>query len=532
MKNKILHIVPFFLLLLVTNCTEEFEEINTDKTKLMQVSESEMAQLFTTAQIWGMCWLHSGRTTYWANSFCGYFTTAETSNEQMKINVSHVQATFRDIYTKAVPAIELILSTAKDKNKGAYHLAKIWKGYMMYQVADVWGPVPYSEAGNGKDVVPYESVKDIYYKILQEVTEAVDYFKSELQKNPNLNIFGKGDIIYNGNIAKWIKFANTMRLRLAIRISNVDPEKARIEAEAAINGPMMEENTDNAWVTDLASFNSSRYNALAQVSTWYQLMMTTSMESFLKGYNDPRMPVFFSPVENQNIRNCPDEIKSNIGGYHGLCSGYAASDYAFYRMYSRPGPMWVGPAVDPYKVPLHVKFAAETWFLKAEAALRGWNMGNTAKYFYEKGIEVSLRQWIPSITDQEITAYINGITPPANPDNYPYYDVAITDVPVKFADNYEKQYEQILTQKWLALFPDSWEAWAEYRRTRLPKIFPKKNSMNVDVDVSKGQIITRLVYPDSEKQLQPEQIENAIELLKGPDSFSTPLWWDTNINGE
>ena len=530
MKKNIIFILTA-ILLINTECTKNFDEINTDKTELMEVTTKELAELYTYSQIWGLTWLHSGYTTYWANSFCGYFATQETSNEQMSIVLSKVNSTFKNYYTKSIAPIVSILSF-KDENPDAYYLALIWRSYVMYQLADTWGPIPYFEAGNGGDVVPYDSVEDIYYDIFDCLEEAVDYFTEELADDSDLNVFGENDIIYGGDISKWVKFANTMRLRLAIRISNVDPDKAQVEAEAAVQGDLLEENDDNAWVdADVVEGFSDRYNALARISTWDQVVMTTSMESFLKGYNDPRMEVFFSPVEENSAVDYPEDIQSNIGGYHGIASGYATSDYIYFSMYSQPGPMWYGDDIDPYAVAFHVKFAAETWFLKAEGAWRGWSMGGTAQEFYEKGIETSITQWRKNeISDDSIQSYINSTATPINPENYPYYDETLTDIPVKFSSNSDEQFEQIITQKWLALYPDSWEAWAEYRRTRLPQIFPKKNSQNDDVDVNQGQIITRLTYASSEVTSQPEEITKAIILLGGDDTNSTPIWWDVNDN--
>lgn len=538
MKNK--NIMYKILFLLVTlfimniSCTDNFYDINTNKTQMMKVTDMELAGLFTNAQISGVCWLSSdqyGRgTTNWANPFSGYFTTAAASMEQMSLNIGHIKTVFTKFYSTSIPAIVAIQTNAKENNPAAYHIAAIWKAYVIYHIADVWGPVPYTNAGNGQAEVPYESVKDIYYSIFDDVTEAVNYLTVQVQSNPNLNVFGTGDIIYNGNVSKWIKFANTMRLRLAVRISNIDPEKAKTEAEAAVKGAMLESNDDNAWITNLPSFNGLQ-NGLARVSTWYNCMMTTNMESFLKGYDDPRLPKFFSPVEDQKIDGTPAEIQANVGGYNGLTPGYADSDYAYYRMYSMPGPLWFGKSVVTTTVPIHIKFAAETYFLKAEGAWRGWSMGGTAETFYNKGIELSVKQWRSDLTDTQVNAFINSTKTPVDPDNYPYYDKATTDIPVKFSTDKTRQYEQIITQKWLALYPDSWEAWAEYRRTRLPKLFPKKFSANTDVDVTRGQILTRLIYPDNEIASQPEEIAKAIELLGGPDKFSTPIWWDVNKNG-
>ena len=157
--------------------------------------------------------------------------------------------------------------------------------------------------------------------------------------------------------------------------------------------------------------------------------------------------------------------------------------------------------------------------------------GGTAQSYYEKGIETSIKQWRgTTVSSSEISQYINSTATPVAPDNHPYYDPPASDIPVKFSTDRSKQYEQIITQKWIALFPISIEAFAEYRRTRLPKLYTKKHSVNANINPALGQIVTRLPFVDREKATQPDEIEKAIQLLGGPDLESTPLWWDINPN--
>ena len=527
--------IPLILIMIVYSaCTDKFEEYNTDKTQLMEVTNKEFAGLFTTALIKGCCLLTSdqysrGKSNI-SDHFSGYTVIGGVDREQNVFQLSHQETVFKDFYRSAIPAVVAIQNKAIKDNLVAYHVATIWKGYVIHRLVDAWGPLPYKEAGNGSDVVPYESVKDVYYEIFDDLTAAVDYLTTEVAKNPDLNVFGKGDIIYNGNVLKWIKFANTMRLRLACRISNIDPDKAKIEAEAAVKGVMMDSNDDDAYITDLPSFIGLQ-NGMCRIGGWHQNSMSTSMESVLKGYNDPRMQEYFSPVKKETTVSIP-EIMANIGGYHGMAPGFTSADFVAFKLYSNFGPRWAGENVVSTAVPINVANSAETYFLKAEGVWRGWNMGGTAQSFYEKGIEISIRQWRgKDYPVADINEYINSTATPIAPDNYPYYDPAMTDIPVKFASDREDQYEQIMTQKWLALYPDSWEAWTEYRRTRLPKIYPKKNSMNPNIDVSKGMIVTRLPYPAIEKNGQPEEYAKAVGLLGGPDLESTPLWWDVNKNG-
>jgi hypothetical protein len=521
-------------MLFIFSCTDNFTEYNTDKSQMMAVGPKQLAGLFSRAQIQYCSWLstdnYSRMSSTMANHFCGYVVCGIYNQEQNVMNTGWQNNGFNTIYSTVIPPLQSIFDVSRDGvNDDAYNVALIWKVCALHRVTDLWGPVPYSKAGSGEAVVPYESQKDVYYMMFEDLDNAITALTAALQKTPGLNVFGAGDMIYNGDVAKWIKLGNSLRLRLAIRLSNIDPAKAQAEAEAAIKGIMMETNADDA----LLAVNKwgSGGNGMPRMESFYQDVMSASMESLLKGYNDPRMQEFFSPVSPANITDAfPAELKTNANGYHGMANGSEPTHFSYFKSYSKYGPRFKDG--NQLITPINIMNASETYFLKAEGAWRGWNMGGTAQSFYEKGIEISIKQWKgAAFSTTAINDYINGTTTPVAPENYPYNDPAMTDIPVKFSTDKTKQYEQIMTQKWLGLFPISFEAFAEYRRTRLPKIYTKKYSANANVSITAGQIVTRLPYPTGEKTSQPQEIEKAIVLLGGPDLETTTLWWDVNKNG-
>ncbi len=170
--------------------------------------------------------------------------------------------------------------------------------------------------------------------------------------------------------------------------------------------------------------------------------------------------------------------------------------------------------------------AEEAWFLRAEGALFGWNMGGTAKELYEGGITASMNQW--GITDAAaITAYINSTNVPIAPNDF-LNSPAVSDAPVKFAADLATQKEQVGIQKWLALFPDGYEAWADYRRSRAFVLYPVANSDNPDITNTTTQWIRRIPFLLSETQNNKAAVEAAVPLLGGPDKVTTPVWWDKN----
>jgi len=524
-----------FLFLALFSCTDNFMEINTNETQFMELTAKEYGELFFRAQHKGLAWqttddgsrMHSTHVSH----YCGYTACGIYAYDQNQLNSGWERAGFTDIYVDALPCLISMMEVSEEAGDvGVYNLALIWKVFLMQKITDIWGPTPYVEAGSGNQTVPYDTQKDIYYMMFDELTSAVKALNGLLKEDPSLNLFGENDNIYGGDVSKWVKFANTLRLRMAIRISNVDPTKAKTEAEAAVAaGDMLEDNTDDALFSVVEI--SSEGNGLPRLESFNQDVMSTTMESFMKGYNDPRMEEYWAPVEDGDIvKTYPDEYKNNIGGYHGFASGSEPAEYNYFYAYSLYGPRFKDG--NQYVTPINVMNAAETWFLKAEGAWLGWSMGGTAQEFYEKGIEISIKQWRgTSFSSTEINSYINSTATPIAPDNYPYNDAAASDIPVKFASDATTQYEQILTQKWLALFPISFEAWAEVRRTRLPKLYAKKYSVNANVLPSAGQIITRYPFIDREYSGNADEVAKAIELIGGVDLETVPVWWDTNSNG-
>jgi hypothetical protein len=184
------------------------------------------------------------------------------------------------------------------------------------------------------------------------------------------------------------------------------------------------------------------------------------------------------------------------------------------------GPRWKDPS-NSDKLPWEVMQASEAWFLRAEGALNGWNMGGvTAEEAYYKGIETSLKYW--GATDEQIAAYKAGTTTPiALPD---FDTPPQSDISVAWSADPLRHLEQIHTQKWLALFPDGWEAWSENRRTGFPKLYPVIHSDNPDVPAD--ELMRRIQYPPSEYNVNTKAVEDGISKLGGPDKASTRLWWN------
>jgi hypothetical protein len=391
------------------------------------------------------------------------------------------------------------------ENAGIFALANIWKVQMFLPRTDYWGPIPYSQVGNGLKQVDYDAQDVIYKDFLTLLTKAV----VDLAPYKGKNLLGNNDQIYGGNVDNWILFANSLRLRIAMRMSGVEPALAKTNAEAAVAGGVAETNAHDAFL----KVTAISLNTLNQATPWNEFRMSAAMESVLKGYVDPRMPKFFSPVPG------------TTNTFKGLRNGYSQVELA--------NPLNLGTATSNVSemflpanqgtTPIGVLMASEAWFLRAEGALKGWNMGSgSAKEFYEKGINASMRQW--GITDAaaiaSYTASVSTPIPLADAVNSP----ALTDIPVAWSSDASKQLEQVITQKWLALWPNGLEAWAEYRRTGYPKLYPRINSESLVVP--KDGVVRRTPYVVGESQTNPKGLATGISKLGGPDNEATRLWWN------
>lgn len=419
-------------------------------------------------------------------------------------------------------------------------LAKIIRVAGMHRVTDTYGPVPYSKAIQGVvNSVPYDSQESIYHAFFQELQEAVDSLTAfvqtpEAQTTPTR--ISSFDEMANGNYGLWIRFANTLRLRLAMRIVKVDPALARQVAEAAVNHPY---GVLVAGDSNIEVKKEGLTNPLQVISFGYNdIRAGAPYVCMLDGYQDPRLAATVKPVgwykdDKGNIIDIKDMAGNptgNIGNYVGIRQGIVIPDKTNYIMYSVVN---MDPDVKATtKYPLPVMKVAEAYFLRAEGALRGWNMGGTAKEFYEAGIRQSFLD--NAITDMNVyNTYINDDTnlpsdyvDPYNPAN----DIKNTNkVTVKWdeaADN-ETKLQRIITQKWIAMFPEGQEAWSEFRRTGYPKLFPVADNRSDGV-IPNGEFIKRLPFTRDERNTNLEAVEEARTLLKGPDNINTRVWWDVD----
>ncbi len=533
-------------IVLVMSCTDKFDDINTNKNALADLQTSQLPFLFSAAQRSGTNsgWSYQIAQNLFHDQYAQYFANSTTyfPSDRLVIRMDWIGALWNPLYTSTMPQL-LTLMEKYDPGSAEYALANIWWVISFQRVTDTWGPMPYFKAGQPGTGVPYDPQDQIYDDFFKRLGNAVTVLKGKTSETP----YGSFDLIYGGDVNKWIKFANTLRLRLAMRISKVNPAKAKTEAEAAVaSGVMTTSPADDALLKK--SVKGSDINGLS-VMDWNEFRMSSAMESVLKGYDDPRMPVYFNPTLNSVKANQkanggtynPNDLVNKLE-YHGMRNGLSSAQMAEplnkADATSRHGERWNSASADKqflgknyaagWSLPVNVMAAAEAYFLRAEGVLLNWNMGGgTAEDYYEDGITESMKQW--GITDGgDISDYINNTSTPVAPMDA-LNSPKLSDVPVLFGSTVDVQKQQITLQKWLALYPDGNEAWADIRRSGTLKLYPVVNSDNPDLTDPTTQRIRRINFMLSEKQTNGPEVDKAVPLLgSGGDKITTPLWWDKN----
>jgi hypothetical protein len=388
-----------------------------------------------------------------------------------------------------------------------YAIALIIKVAGAHRLVDTFGPYPYTKYGTSAQV-EFDSEEVAYTAFFTDLDKAITALKAAEAANPNADKtrFQKWDkSSLNGEYTSWIKLANTLKLRLAMRISKVKPDIAKTQAESAVaaaSGGLL----DIGFSVVAAGENP--YYTMA--NAWSDTRLSATVETFLTGFNDPRLPVYALPATETGL----------VGKIKGIRAGSARPEKSRYQFYSLPNVTT--------STPVKQVDVAESYFLRAEGALRGWNMGGTAQYFYEEGVKASFKA--NGLSGAE--AYLTGTStqiPYEDPKNPANNLPASTKITVKWneSDNFETKLERIITQKWIALYPEGTEAWSVFRRTGYPKLYPVAVTKNPDLPA--GTFIKRLTYPSAVTNSGGDAVKAAVTAhLGGKDSAATPIWWDVD----
>ena len=537
MKTKAYkYIVGFLALSLFTAC--DFQKVNTNEFELLPeeglmdgisiggpITAMQKCVFPVGTQADGTSVANRYQTAYnlAADCWSGYF--GQNNNWGGPNNLNYflkdgwVASSYTESYSTIVPLWQDLKGKTETQFPEVFALAQILKISAWHKATDMFGPIPYKEAGKGLITVPYDSQEEVYKAMFKELSDAIEVL-TKYADNGNSKLLPNADAVYAGDVHKWVVYANSLMLRLAMRVYYADAALSKKYALQAANHSygVMKTKDDEAKMERGASLEFKN-NLDVLINQYNECRMGSSMLAYLGGYQDPRLPKYF------NTSTVSQAVTvGTYGKYSGVPTGHDVSSNDAFKDSSRPAITSTTPT--------YWMRASEVYFLLAEAALHGFAVGGTAESLYEKGIEMSFEE--NGIASSEVADYMSsGLKPSA----YSFHltnpgvnvDVpAVTEATTAWSGTDEEKLEKIMIQKWIALYPNGQEAWTEYRRTGYPKLHSAiSNYSNGEVDSEVG--IRRMRFPTN-KSTSAEDIanlESARKLLRGGlDKAGTRLWWD------
>ena len=487
MNKNIFLISGLMVAIAFTGCREDFEEINTNPNEPTTVSTGF---LLTSAQKRIM---DENMDSFWGSrrgmQLSQFWSSNQYSNEsryQFREDVTN--GSWRDFYAGVLQDLQQIinLNTDSPEDVGGYGdngnqiaVATVLQAWTYQLLTDAFGPIPMTEALAGTENLSpaYDSQQAVYSALVSMLSGAVAQMDAGAP-GPN------GDQVYGGDMAAWATFANSLQLRVAMRMSDVDPAGSKSAGESAIAGGVIMSNAENAVFPYIdAAPNNNPVNEANK--TRNDFAASNTMIDFLTGLNDPRMSIYYTASAADGLF---------VGEVYGLDEANAALTPD--AVVSQPGA-----TVLAGDYPGVFMDAAQVSFLLAEAAERGWAGAGDAEANYNAGVMSSFEFW--------------GAEGAA--DYLAQADVAYGSAAGTFS-------ERIGRQKWVALYMQGQEAWAEYRRMDFGVLLPcADGALGGD-----GGVPSRMTYPLDEQTLNGASHAAGVEALGGADALDSKLWWDVN----
>jgi hypothetical protein len=506
MKFKI-----FILALVLSSCTKDFEAINTDPTKGATIDPKQ--QLNSAAYF-----LSGNREMGYPNLYLMQPLVQYISGSWgMRSGSKYIRNDFYNdrvweiYYGKGIKELVDLQERCKSDSSLVNYVAaaRILKVYIFSILTDLYGDIPYSQAGKAYYSTvytpEYDTQESIYTDFFKELNEAVLQFNDSRVALSN-------DIVFDGNISKWKKLANSLHLRLAMRLTKANSGLAKTEAQSAIAaGALMESNGDDfKMIHEAFAYPDLRGNgysqALQEESVYSYTIGCSTFVNYLKQESDPRIASFFV---NKNDAGEDITAKTN---YIPIKPGlYWWDDWADFTAtdgtvipQARKYTIINAPFYQLNAPYLHMGYA-EVSFLEAEAASRGWITGD-ANTFYQNGIRAAIEQLnmypgMPTLSTTSINTFVQSHTLTGG-----------------------KEIEQINMQKWVALFPNGFEAFANQRRTGFP-VLAVIEDVGPETETN-GVAPKRLFYPSTEALENTTNYQAALSRMNGKNDWLQPVWWD------
>lgn len=394
-----------------------------------------------------------------------------------------------DRYYLAIRDAKVLEQIALEEDIASYQgVSKIMQTWMFSMLTDMWGDLPYNEsslAAEGNGTPAYDTQQDIYNGMLSTLAEA-----NTLLSSAGTGI--KGDLMFNGDLLKWRKFANSLRLRLALRLSNVDPSKAQAVISEIYNNPgqhpIMLSNDDSA-VLIFLSVNPDAHpvteESVYRVGSFNEYRISENFVGLLQQFSDPRLDFFADPTANSVELGTPVIQGMQNGIVDGPAYEYKGGD-AFLSKFNI-NYFYLQSNSNQARLMLY----SEVQFILAEASERGW-IGGNAQAFYEEGVASSFDYWAVDMP---------------------------SDYLIRSGVAYDGSLETIINQKYIALFYTDYQGFIEFKRTGYP------SSIEPGPDAFYSVYPSRFEYPSAEQALNATNYQNAVSRIGG-DEITTKVWWE------
>ncbi len=491
-SNKNLSLKLFLILVLVfsfTACDEEFEKMNIDPNRISEISPEF---LFTNAVRATFRNVVGSIHYKFGSAYSHVYVQIKNDRQADEYKTIYSQDWYNDIfggiYNSSIRHINesmRIMEEGKYKNETQHAIADVIAVLNYARLTDTFGDIPYTEGGWGqKDVLlpKYDRQEFIYKDILTRLKNSIDMIKTA---DP-ARAFPGSDPIYDNDLDKWVRFANSLRLRYAMRIRFADASTADAVIAECLGEDLIEENNQNARLECVDVDDGSLYNPWSNTFSYWQFKVSEKFVEWLKGTNDPRLELFVSP--------------NNDGEYIGIPNGLNDQALSAWDVNNTSAP---GDILVARGTPLYEVTAAEVYFLRAEAALFLLGPGD-ANTLYREGIRKAMELW--GVAEPEIDTFLTD------------------EVQATLAGTDEEQFEQIGNQIWLALTPNFAESYSYIRRTGYP-VIPRRTAPNLQKGDTDGVLPSRLKYPIVEEANNTDNLQEAID-SQGPNDISTKIWWD------
>lgn len=549
MKKALYFLISIFFIGLTFSCIDDFNEVNSNP----HASEIDPAPIFSKSllciasskdQVWhidlGMC---ASAVQHLAGAW-----DASTGGQYRPVSVTVFNDLWDNYYTSGISNINIVVTRTRDdeNNHNLHWAARIWRVYLFSRLTDIYGDIPYFNASKGysdQNFTPeFDIQSEIYSDFFSELDSAVNMMDEN--KRPV-----EGDLLYNGDVEKWIKFANSLRLRLGLRLVRVNSSLAQQQVQEAISGGVLENNDDNCAIPYgpyTGSDGEFRGNATGQLFSENDrdqgmcgFRIASTLAEYLRSTDDPRFLIYgrmydYSGSSYVDITDWFTDIPGFVqgipqGNYWWHDAEFADGDYAEWGHWfdwsdglnGRPDGYWhdygsryLMPSeyMAHPENPFFVITYGEVELLLAEAAVRGWGATDALTHFTD-GMNASFElipaalKGAPVISDQQIDEFFD----------------ALGTLPVSQAD----WLELINNQLWVIHFLDPIEAYNNWRRSGYPELTPWAGDQNGWDTPGANEIPRRFNYPNYIEFYNPQNFQEAINRIGGSDDWLARVWWDT-----